>query len=82
MRQRGVSHAAIFGSVARGEATPASDIDVLVELAPDLEATVFDYVGIKEYIASLFDRPVDVVNAAGLKAHVRRQAIGDVVYAF
>jgi predicted nucleotidyltransferase len=34
LRQLGVRHAAVFGSVARGQARPQSDIDVLVDLDP------------------------------------------------
>ncbi len=52
--QRGVLHASLFGSVARDEATPASDIDILVELAPDAPIGLFEYVGITQYLSDLF----------------------------
>ena len=61
LRALGVVHAALFGSVARGEQRPDSDIDILVDLDPKAVRTIIDYVGIKEYIADLFDEPVDVV---------------------
>ena len=64
--------AAVFGSVARGDIRPGSDIDVMVEIDPEAHLTVFDYAGLKDYIAGLFDGPVEVVNRDGLKAHVRR----------
>jgi predicted nucleotidyltransferase len=35
LRARGVVHAALFGSVARGEERPDSDIDIMVKIAPD-----------------------------------------------
>jgi len=35
LRARGVSHAALFGSHARGDARPGSDIDIMIEIAPD-----------------------------------------------
>ena len=44
--------------------------------------TLFDYVGLKDYIASLFDGPVDVVNREGLKPYVRPAATADAIYAF
>ncbi|MEH2505568.1 MULTISPECIES: nucleotidyltransferase family protein [unclassified Bradyrhizobium] len=82
LRGRGVKHAALFGSVARGENRPDSDIDIMIEFDPEARVTVFDYVDIKEYIAQLFDRPVDVVNREGLKPYVRPAAMADAIYAF
>ena len=82
LRARGVRRAVLFGSVARGENRPGSDIDIMVEIDPEAHMTVFDYVGLKEYIAGLFDSPVDVVNRDGLKPYLRRAAMADAVYAF
>jgi predicted nucleotidyltransferase len=82
LRARGVRRAALFGSVARGDDRPDSDIDIMVEIDPDAEITVYDYVGLKEHIAGLFDRRVDVVNLDGLKSYVRPAATADAVYAF
>ncbi|MET3337734.1 putative nucleotidyltransferase [Bradyrhizobium japonicum] len=82
LRERGVLHAALFGSVARGDNRPGSDIDIMVEIDPDARITVFDYVELKEYISNLFDGPVDVVNRDGLKSYVAPAATADAVYAF
>jgi uncharacterized protein len=82
LRARGVRHAALFGSVARGEHTAQSDLDIMVELDPDAKLDVFDYVDIKQFIASLFSYPVDVVNRDGLKSDVRGPAVADSLYAF
>ena len=82
LRARGVRRAAVFGSVARGDSRPDSDIDIIVEIDPDAHLIVFDYVGLKDYIASLFDGPVDVVNRDGLKPYVRPAATADAIYAF
>ena len=62
LRAQGVAHAALFGSVARGDDRPDSDIDILVDLDPAIVVTIFDYAGVKEFIADIFDRPVDVVS--------------------
>lgn len=43
---------------------------------------MFDYVGLKEYIAGLFDGPVDVVSRDGLKPYLRPTAMADAIYAF
>ena len=82
LRGRGVKHAALFGSVARGNHRPDSDIDIMIEIDPDARITVFDYVDLKEYIAGLFNGPVDVVNRESLKSHVRPAAVADAIYAF
>ena len=82
LRERGVMHAALFGSLARGDNRSDSDIDIMVEIDPDIRMTVFDYVDLKEYIADLFDGPVDVVNRDSLKSYVRPAATADAIYAF
>ncbi|MEX0957364.1 MAG: nucleotidyltransferase family protein [Rhizobiaceae bacterium] len=82
LHRQGVSHVALFGSFARDEANRSSDIDILIDLDPDVSLSVFDYVGVKDYIAGLFDMPVDVVNRRGLKSHLRTHALADVVDAF
>jgi uncharacterized protein len=82
LRARGVSHAALFGSRARGDARPDSDTDIMIEIDPDAPVGVYEYVGIKEYIASLFDGPVDVVDREGLKTYVRPAVTADAIYAF
>ena len=82
LRDRGVTHAALFGSVARGDNRSNSDIDIMIEIDPDARMTVFEYVDLKDYIAALFDEPVDVVNREGLKPYVRPAATADAIYAF
>ena len=67
LRARGVAHAALFGSRTRGGARADSDTDILIEIDPAARIGMYEYVGLKEYIASLFDGPVDVVNREGLK---------------
>ncbi|WP_157018590.1 nucleotidyltransferase family protein [Mesorhizobium xinjiangense] len=82
LRKQGVTHAALFGSVARGNAQPDSDIDILIDLDPDVPLSVYDYVGLKAYIAGMFEGPVDVVNAEGLKSDLRQAVRTGSVHAF
>jgi predicted nucleotidyltransferase len=82
LRARGVTHAALFGSRARGDNRPDSDIDIMIEIEPEVVQDVYDYVGLKNFIAALFTRPVDVVDRHALKPYVRPPAEGDSVYAF
>jgi predicted nucleotidyltransferase len=81
LRARGVRRAALFGSVARGDNPPGSDIDIMIEVEPDADIGVFEYVAIKAYVASLFDGPVDVVSKENLKPFIR-PALADAIYAF
>ena len=82
LRARGVVHAALFGSRARGDARPDSDTDIMIEIDPAARIGVYEYVGLKEFIASLFDGPVDVVNRDGLKPYIKPAATADAIYAF
>jgi predicted nucleotidyltransferase len=81
LRARGVAHAALFGSRARGDHQPQSDTDIMIEFDPAARVTVFDYAGLKRDLAALFDGPVDVVNRDGLKPYVKA-ATADTIYAF
>lgn len=65
----GVRSLAVFGSVARDEAGPASDVDVLVEFEPP--ATFDRYMGLKLYLEDLLGVRVDVVTPRGLKPRLR-----------
>ena len=82
LRHRGVLHAALFGSVARGDARPDSDIDIMIEIEPGAQIGVWGYAGLKQYIADLFEGPVDVVDREALKPYVRPAATTDAIYAF
>lgn len=82
LRARGVKHAALFGSRARGDNRPDSDIDIMIEVDPTAAIGIYEYVGLKTYIAELFDQPVDVVSRSGLKPYVRPAATADAIYAF
>jgi hypothetical protein len=74
-RHRGRS-VSLFGSVARGDDTAASDIDFLVEFLPG--SSLFDLLHISEELEALLGVSVDVVSVGGLKArddHIRREAV-------
>jgi uncharacterized protein len=82
LRRRGVRHAALFGSIARGNGKRTSDIDVLIELDPQAPVGLFEYVGITQYLADLFPIRVDVANRSSLKPLVRPAIERDAIYAF
>jgi uncharacterized protein len=82
LRARGVTHAALIGSRARGDATEGSDTDIMIEIDPAAQVGVYEYVGIKEYIANLFDGAVDAIDREGLKPRVQPTVTADAIYAF
>jgi len=82
LRRLGVRHAAVFGSVARGEARPDSDVDVLVDLDPDLPIGVFEYARLKLYVSELLSGAGDVVNRTSLKPLLRDGILHESVNAF
>lgn len=82
LKALGVTHAALFGSRARGEARADSDTDIMIEIAPDAPVGVWEYAGIKGFVAGLFGDPIDVVDRDALKPYVKPAATHDAIYAF
>jgi len=82
LRQLGVSHAAVFGSVARGETIAESDVDVLVDLDEGRPIGLFEYARVKIYIDELLGGAGDVVNRRTLKPMLRENILRDAVAAF
>jgi hypothetical protein len=82
LRRMGVSHAAVFGSVARGEAGGGSDVDVLIDLDQSHELGIFEYARLKLYINQVLGGAGDVVNRHTLKPLLRDSILGDAIHAF
>jgi predicted nucleotidyltransferase len=73
----GASNVRIFGSAARGEAGPESDIDLLVELAPD--RSLLDHIALMQDLEDLLGYKVDVVTEQGLREIVRERIIDEAI---
>jgi predicted nucleotidyltransferase len=69
--QHGARNVRIFGSVARGEARPESDVDVLVDLDPG--RSLLDLGGLLMDLQDLLERKVDVVTEKGLHWYIRER---------
>ncbi|MCX6055123.1 MAG: nucleotidyltransferase family protein [Chloroflexi bacterium] len=67
----------VFGSVARGEADGASDIDLLVKLEPG--RSLMDLGGLLYDLQNLLGTEVDVVTEKGLRARIREQVLHEAV---
>lgn len=70
-RQYRVRELAVFGSVARGEATPRSDVDLLVEFLPGANIGFMAFSRMQRELSSLLGRSVDLVPKGGLKKRIR-----------
>ena len=71
-QQHGIREFAIFGSAARDELVPESDIDVMIDFLPKTKPSLLDLVTIQEELQEMFGRPVDLLTRDGLK-HMRNQ---------
>lgn len=74
----GIETLGIFGSVARGEDTPDSDVDVLYLFSDD-RGNLHEYIGLIDYLENLFQRKVDIVSIdyidKYLKPHIKKDAL-------
>ena len=75
--QYGATDIRVFGSVARGEADEASDIDFLVRMSPG--RSVFDIGGLLMDLQDLLGRRVDVVTERGLRPRMRERVLREAV---
>ncbi len=68
---------ALFGSVARGDAVPARDLDVLVEF--ERPVTLSAFLALEDELAALAARRVDLVSTRALKPHIGRRVLAAAV---
>lgn len=73
----GVKAMAVFGSVARDEAKPNSDVDLLVEFHPGYPGGLFRYVELKQALEGLLGRPVDLITAGHIKPRLKARILAE-----
>jgi predicted nucleotidyltransferase len=73
----GAKQIRVFGSVARGEARPDSDVDLLVVFEPG--RSLFDHVGLTQELSDLLHRKVDVVSQHALHWYIRERVLREAV---
>jgi len=73
----GIKKAAIFGSLAKGEAKTSSDIDILVEIKSDM--SLLDYIGIKLELEEALKMRVDLVEYETIKPLIREKILNEQV---
>ncbi|MBU0726496.1 MAG: nucleotidyltransferase domain-containing protein [Alphaproteobacteria bacterium] len=79
LRRGGIAHAAVFGSVARRQDRPDSDVDVLVDLMPDAAVDLLDIIRLERVLSRELGRPVELTVRDRLKpafrAGIEREAV-------
>ena len=75
--RHGASNVRVFGSVARGEAGPDSDVDILVDLERGRD--LFDHGQLQIDLEALLGRKVDVVTERGLRSHLRERVLQEAI---
>jgi len=75
-RKYGIARLSLFGSASRGELTPESDVDLMVDFSPDSRASLFDITTMRdEFSAAFGGRKVDIVTPEVLRNPFRRDSI-------
>ena len=80
LRQRGIERASLFGSTARGEQRPDSDIDIAIELRRDVRMGAFAFLALEREVADMLANAVDLViephdQAPRLQAEIDRDRV-------
>jgi len=68
----------LFGSVARNEARPDSDVDLLVEFAQPVG--LFTFIGLKQYLESLLGCKVDLGTPNSLRPHLKQRVLEEAIH--
>ena len=82
LHARGILHAGVFGSVARGEERENSDIDVVVEVKSGIGFGTIGLMNLKEELTHVFARDVDIIDRRGLKSPKHDCILEDIILAF
>ena len=73
----GAKNIRVFGSMARGEEGPESDLDIIVEM--EKGSSLLDIIAIKQDIEELLGRKVDVVTEASISPYIRKEILREAV---
>lgn len=82
LRARGVIRLALFGSTARGDVAPGSDVDLLIEVDAASRFGLFAFLDLKNDLAGLLDRPVDLAFPDAMRPRLRAAVLREAVEVF
>jgi uncharacterized protein len=79
LRVLGITRLSLFGSMARGDADPKSDIDLLVELDPQSHFSLFELVDLQDDLQALLGRPAHIAFASKLRPWLRDEILQEAI---
>jgi len=82
LRAAGIVHLRLFGSVARGESGPASDVDLMAEFDETKRLSLIGVIGLENKLCDLLGVRVDLSEQRSLKEYVAKTALREAVLAF
>ncbi len=82
LRARGITHLSLFGSLARGEAEPESDIDLLIEVDRESRFSLFDVVDLQDELGAIFGRPTHFAFASAMRPWLRAKILEEAIAIF
>lgn len=82
LRARGVVHLALIGSVARGDTTADSDVDVLVDMDSDRPLSLIEHSGLRLYLCDILGHDTDVLTRDALKPRILKRMQTDEIPVF
>jgi uncharacterized protein len=82
LERRGVAHVSLFGSLARGEDTDTSDIDIAVVLRPGARVSGYDFEGIQLFLDEQLGQTVDLVNEPTVRPYLQAEIDRDRIRAY
>lgn len=82
LKAAGIVHLRLFGSVARGEASALSDVDLIADFDRSKRLTLFGMASLENRLSDLLGAKVDLSPAGSLKERVRARALREAIDAF
>src|SRR5206468_4168815 len=82
LKAAGIVRLSLFGSVARGDASSESDVDLVAEFDPAKQFSLLDMVGLENRLTDILGVRVDLTPARALKGPIRERASREAVLAF
>jgi predicted nucleotidyltransferase len=82
LKAAGIAHLRLFGSVARGDASTRSDVDLIADFDRSKRLTLFGMARLENRLSDLLGAKVDLSPAEAMKERVRARALREAVHAF
>lgn len=82
LKAAGIIRLSLFGSVARGDSSSESDVDLMAEFDPAKQFSLLDMVGLENRLADILGVQVDLTPARALKDRIRERVTREAVHAF